>query len=182
MEELRIGKVVRRLREAQALTLRALAERSGFTASFLSQLENDQTSPSISSMERIAGALGVTLGEFFRNAEREHLTRIVRAGGGHVLYSQWSRAQIESLTAGEMNGKVQPVLVTMKAGGSSGKRPHPAPSEEFALVLSGTVVLTIDADEEVLNEGDAVTIRAGTPRRWHNPTAETARMLVVAAR
>jgi transcriptional regulator with XRE-family HTH domain len=87
MEELRIGGVVRRLREAQALTLRALAERSGFTASFLSQLENDQTSPSISSMERIAGALGVTLGEFFSDAEREHVTRVVRAGARNVLYS-----------------------------------------------------------------------------------------------
>jgi XRE family transcriptional regulator, regulator of sulfur utilization len=182
MEELRIGGVVRRLREAQALTLRALAERSGFTASFLSQLENDQTSPSISSMERIAGALGVTLGEFFRNAEREQVTRVVRAGARDVLYSQWSRAQIESLASSEQNGRVQPVLVTMKAGGSSGKRPHPAPSEEFALVLSGAVVLTIGENEQDLNEGDAVTIRAGTPRRWHNATTEPARMLVVATR
>jgi transcriptional regulator with XRE-family HTH domain len=182
MEERRIGGIVRRLRVAQGLTLRALGERSGFTASFLSQLENDQASPSISSMERIAGALGVTLGEFFQNADRQQRTKIVRAADRPVLYSQWSRAHIESLATGEMNGRVQPVLVTLKAGGSSGKRAHAAPAEEFALVLSGAVVLTIDDIEQVLNEGDAVTIGAGTPRRWHNATAAPARIILVATR
>jgi transcriptional regulator with XRE-family HTH domain len=182
MDERRLGGIVRRLREAQNLTLRAVAEQTGFSASFLSQVENDQASPSISSMERIAGALGVTLGEFFQTAEWDTSARVVRASARHTLYSQWSRARIESLAGGERNGKLQPVLVTIKPGGSSGKRPHPAPFEEFALVLSGSVVLTTDDKEHVLCEGDSVTIRGGALRRWHNPTEEPTRIIVVSAR
>jgi transcriptional regulator with XRE-family HTH domain len=182
MEERRIGGVVRRLREARDLTLRALAERTGFSASFLSQVENDQASPSISSMERIAGALGVTLGEFFQTAERQISAKIVRASERQSLYSEWSNAQIESLAGGELDGRLQPVLVTLKAGGSSGKHPHPALSEEFALVLSGSIVLTTHDYEQVLCVGDAVTIRAGALRRWHNATEEPTQIVVVAVR
>jgi transcriptional regulator with XRE-family HTH domain len=182
MDERRLGGVMRRLREDRGLTLRAVAERSGFSASFLSQVENDQASPSISSMERIAAALGVTLGEFFQTAERENPATIVRASARHTLYSQWSRARLESLAGGDLNGRLQPVLVTMKPGGSSGKRPYPAPFEEFALVLSGSVVLTTDDSEQVLCVGDAVTIRAGALRRWHNPTQEPTQIVVVSGR
>jgi XRE family transcriptional regulator, regulator of sulfur utilization len=181
MDERKIGGVMRRLREAQDLTLRILAERTGFSASFLSQVENDQASPSISSMERIAAALGVTLGEFFQTAERETPARIVRSADRQTLYSQWSRAKIESL-AGELNGKLQPVLVTLRPGGSSGKRPHPAPSEEFALVLSGSVVLITQDGEQLLCVGDAVTIRAGAPRRWHNPAEKPTQIVFVSGR
>ncbi len=60
-----VGEHVRRLRTDGGLSLRALAGQTGFSPSFISQLENGQVSPSISSMERIAEALGVTLGEFF---------------------------------------------------------------------------------------------------------------------
>lgn len=173
---------MRRLREARGLTLRAVAERAGFSASFLSQVENEQASPSISSMERIAAALGVTLGEFFQTAERESPAQVVRASARHTLYSEWSKARLESLASGALNRKLQPVLVTLKAGGSSGKRPHPAPFEEFGLVLTGSVVLTTDNHEQVLSEGDAVTIQGGALRRWHNPTTEATQIVIVATR
>lgn len=51
------------------MSLRALGEVTGFSASFLSQVENGLASPSISSMEKIAAALGVTLWQFFQVAE-----------------------------------------------------------------------------------------------------------------
>ena len=182
MDETRLGAVVHRLREAQGLSLRALAERAGFSASFLSQVENEQASPSISSMERLAAALGVTLGEFFRTAEGLNTANVVRADARQTLYSQWSKARIESLGGGEPNSRMQPVLVTLKPGGSSGKRPHPAPSDEFALVLTASVVLTTENHEQTLGEGDAVTIRMGAVRRWHNPAAEPTQLVIVSAR
>jgi transcriptional regulator with XRE-family HTH domain len=47
--------------------LKVLAEQTGFSVSFLSQVENGQASHSISTMEHIATALGVTLGQFFNH-------------------------------------------------------------------------------------------------------------------
>jgi transcriptional regulator with XRE-family HTH domain len=181
MSEPNLGPSVRRLREAQRMSLRALAEGTGFSASFLSQVENNQASPSIASMERIATALGVTLGEFFRTAESSPLP-VVRADARPVLHSGWSKAQLEALGAGGVGGRLEPVLVTLQSGGSSGSRAFASGREEFALVLDGAVALTLDDSEQVLAAGDAVTIRPGALRRWRNPNEQPVRILIVAGR
>jgi transcriptional regulator with XRE-family HTH domain len=180
MSEANLGPAVRRLREAQQLSLRSLAERTGFSASFLSQVENGQASPSISSMERIATALGVSLGEFFQTAGRNPLP-VVRADARLVLHSGWSSAQLESLVGG-VGGRLEPVLVTLQSGGTSGSRAYASGREEFALVLEGTVTLTLNDSEQELACGDAVTIRPGALRRWRNPGPQPARILIVTAR
>jgi transcriptional regulator with XRE-family HTH domain len=54
-----VGEQVRLLRTQRGMSLRSLAAQTDFSPSFISQLENGQVSPSISSMERIAAALGV---------------------------------------------------------------------------------------------------------------------------
>jgi transcriptional regulator with XRE-family HTH domain len=176
-----LGHSVRQLREGRQLSLRALAELTGFSASFLSQVENGQASPSISSMERIAVALGVTLGEFFQRAGGE-ARPVTRAGARPTLESEWSKGRLEALGSGLENGRLEPVLVTLEPGGSSGKREHESVREEFALVLEGTVELSLDGGEQTLGAGDAVTIRAGSLRRWRNPSEGPARILIVAAR
>jgi transcriptional regulator with XRE-family HTH domain len=180
MSEVNLGGTVRRLREDQGLSLRTLAARTGFSASFLSQVENGQASPSISSMERIAAALGVTLGQFFQGAESA--SAIVKANTRVQLTSGWSKSRIESLGGDSGAAKAEAVLVTIDAGGMSGKRAHPAPREEFAMVIQGRVLLVLGDDEHVLEDGDTVTIPAGTLRRWYNRDEAPARVLLLSLR
>ncbi|MEX2224800.1 MAG: helix-turn-helix transcriptional regulator, partial [Candidatus Rokuibacteriota bacterium] len=65
--EQNLGEIVRRLRTAHGLSVRTLASRAGFSPSFISQVEHNQASPSIASLQRLADALGVSLGDFFRD-------------------------------------------------------------------------------------------------------------------
>jgi quercetin dioxygenase-like cupin family protein len=157
-----------------------LAERTGFSPSFISQVENGQASPSIASMERIATALGVTLGEFFQAADPS--VAVMRAAQRPVLHSEWSKAHLEALGIGGTECNLEPVLVTLRPGGSSGSAAYASGREEFALVLEGTVSLTLDEDQQVLTAGDAVTIRAGTLRRWRNQSEQPTQILIVACR
>jgi transcriptional regulator with XRE-family HTH domain len=176
-----LGEAVRRLREQRQFSLRTLAERTGFSASFMSQVENGQASPSISSMERIASALGVTLAEFFQAAQGTP-PAVVRRDSRPALSSEWSQAQLEALGTAGAGARLLPVLVTLQPGGASGRGAHPVGHEEFALVIAGSVMLTLGEVEHTLAEGDAVTIPAGTPRRWHNGATEPTRVLMVAVR
>ncbi len=182
MPEIKLGENVRRLREASGLSLRAVAERSGFSASFLSQVENDQASPSIASMERIAGALGVTMAEFFDGLKPSGAGASLRPAVHMSMRSQWSKAHIAYLSGGQAGARIFPLIVTLDPDGSSGTRPFPAPSEEFALVLEGSVVLTTGEGEQVLATGSAVTISSGGLRRWQNVSTAPARFLIVAVR
>ena len=76
---MQIGPRLRGLRQTTRLSLRALAEQAGFSASFLSLVENDKVSPSVASLERIAAVFGLSLAEFFQGAE-ELPYQVVRRG------------------------------------------------------------------------------------------------------
>ena len=68
-----IGSKVKRLRQANGLTLEELANRSELTKGFLSQLERDLTSPSVATLENILEALGTNLQEFFSEKQEEQI-------------------------------------------------------------------------------------------------------------
>lgn len=171
---------MRRLREQRGLSLRGLGLATEFSASFLSQLENGQVSPSISSMERIANALGVTLGEFFSSLGSTQGGVVVRSADRTEIQSQWSQATLEALSPMRRGRLVEPLLITLEPGGRSGKHPTSQPREEFAFVLQGTVELTLGPDVHRMEEGDAATLLRGELRRWTNVGTSPARILIVA--
>jgi transcriptional regulator with XRE-family HTH domain len=176
-----VGELVRRLREQRGLTLRALAAATEFSPSFISQLENGQVSPSIDSMGRIAGALGVSLGEFFAALGSSEGGLVVRAAERLRLESVWSDATVEALSPMRRGRLIEPLLITLEPAGRSGKHPSAHAREEFAFVIEGEVDLTLGPDTFRLRPGDAVTILRGELRRWVNPGSTAARVLVVGA-
>ena len=177
-----VGAHVRRLRTQQKISLRKLAGQTGFSPSFMSQVENGRVSPSISSMEKIATELGVTMGEFFAAAAQGEGGLIVRAGGRAAIGSWWSSAEIEALSPMTPNHRLEPVLITLKPGGRSGKHPYPHPREEFAFVFEGQVNLTLGPEKHALGIGDSVMILPRELRLWENPSPALARVLIVSIR
>jgi len=176
-----VGLHVRALRTAAGLSLRSLAERTDFSPSFISQVENGQVSPSIASMERIAGSLGVSLGEFFAAAARGEGGSVVRVEERTILSSSWSAASVAALSPMSGQRRLEPVLITLEPGGRSGKHPSPHATEEFAFVVEGDVRLTLGPEPHDLRAGDAVTILPRELRLWENRGAKPARVLVVSA-
>ncbi len=162
------------------MSVRMLASLTDFSPSFISQVENGQASPSISSLERIASALGVSLPEFFEPSD-VRTSSVVRADKRSRLESGWSKATLESLTAAR-SGSLNPFIITLQPEGASGKRTHGTAREEFAFVLEGEVILTLNEEEFSLQKGDAVTILANTPRRWRNAASHLAQILVLSPR
>ncbi len=72
-----MGARVRALRRERGLTIEQIAAATGLTKGFISQLERDSTSPSLSSIARICDALGVRLSHIF---ERDPAPALVRKG------------------------------------------------------------------------------------------------------
>jgi transcriptional regulator with XRE-family HTH domain len=177
--EYQVGELLRELREKRGLSVRTLAATAGFSPSFISQVENGQASPSIASLEKIAACLDITLAEFFQ-AGAARSSAVVRSNERPRLESGWSKAEIESL-AGRAS-RLEPVLITLRAGGVSGKHPHTLARDQFIFVISGEVSLVLDDSESMLTKGDAATISAQTPYRWVNSSEQPAQLLVVSSR
>jgi transcriptional regulator with XRE-family HTH domain len=177
-----IGEHIRRLRSERGLSVRAFAAQTGFSPSFISQIENGQVSPSLGSMQKIAETLGVTLGEFFAATETGEERLIVRAVDRRRMDSTWTDAHIEALGAMARNRRLEPVLVIFGPGGKSGKHPHAPSAEEFAFIVRGNVVLTLADEENEMTVGDAVSLPAQAPRLWENRSQEIAEILIISSR
>jgi quercetin dioxygenase-like cupin family protein len=158
-----------------------LGAQAGLCASFLSQVENGQVSPSIASMERIATALGVTLAQFFHLVEGSR-GKVIRRSDRAWMNLEWSQAEIESAGSLEGGSQLCGILVKLKAGGLSAKDARPSPNDEFVFVCQGEVALTLEGIEQRLVSGDSVVIPAAVNRRWRNHTLQAAQILIVSAK
>lgn len=175
-----LGDAVRSLREGQNLSVRTLARRSGFSPSFISQVEHGLASPSIASMEKIARALGVSMSRFFAGtAATADRPIIVRAGQGEELDSAWSHARVRALSEAWDGRRLAPVILTVDPGGRSGGRPTSHQGEEFAYVLLGDVALRLADEVQTLHIGDAVHLPPGAEHVWENPGDSPVMLLLV---
>lgn len=178
-----IGEHVRRLRLKRHVSVRTFAAQTGFSPSFISQLENGLVSPSLGSLQKIAETLGVTLGEFFAaTASSAEESLIVRRSARRRLDSTWTDAHLEALGSMNRSRRLEAVLAIFGPGGRSGKHGHSQPHEEFAFVLRGRVTLTLSDEDNELAAGDAVTLPAHAPHRWENHGKEPVEILLVSSR
>ena len=163
-EDLRLGGRIRALRQARRLTLRDVAERSGVTESFLSQVERDVTSPSIATVQRIARALDLSIAQLF--AEEPQTGRVIRREARRRVVYEGLKAVDEFLTS-NMAGRLQVILSTIEPGGGTGAEPYTHDSdEECVIVLAGVLDLWVGDEHYVLREGDAITYPSRLPH-WN---------------
>jgi XRE family transcriptional regulator, regulator of sulfur utilization len=180
-----IGARVKALREAEGLSLRDLAERSGVSAPMLSQVERGETSPTLTVAARIAVGLDLRLSQLLRLDEQGAVT-IVRAARRRRGGNPRRGHRYEVLTSPQPGQRAELSRHTLAPGGSTGAPDdppiHEPGSRETALVESGSVVLVFDGARHELQEGDAVTFDADLPHHFENPTtAEAAFLAFVSA-
>jgi XRE family transcriptional regulator, regulator of sulfur utilization len=176
-----VGEALRRLRHRERVSVRRLARKCGFSPSFISQVELNKASPSLASLERIAAGIGVTLVDFFLAAGHSR-PKLVRSSHRPMLQNGWSRSHIESLGNPGMTSRLEALLVTMHCEGTSASRLKTSNSEEFAMIISGSVMLELPDGIRVLRRGDAITIPAGTPHRWENKGTKDVQLLKITPR
>ena len=163
-------------RQARGLSLRALAARSELSINAISKIERGESSPTVSSLQRLASALEVPLIEFFR-VERELATVLVRAS--ERLKSRSKGALVESLGAGLPGQNLGPFLMTLEPGASGGEDSICHGGEEFVYCLEGEVEYVVGSERYRLGAGDSLLFLAHQPHLCRNPSEATARALIV---
>lgn len=171
-----VGRRIRELRERRGLSLRVLAEQSGLSANAVSLIERGQSSPTVSTLHRLAAALGVQIVDFFGAQEEARVVFVRAAERGRT---QTPGALVESLATGLAGQRIEPFLVTLEPGAGSGGEPITHGGQELVLGLAGRVDYTVNEQVYQVGEGDALLFEASLPHYWCNPTWETARILLV---
>lgn len=138
---MQIGKTIKKLRLQAGLTQEELANRANLTKGFISQVENDATSPSIATLQDIVSALGVTLGDFFKSDAPP--AKVVYTSTDWVVSGDSETGfELTFLIPRAHLSEMEPVLVRLDPGKSTETSPGHG-GEEFGYVLDGQVELNL---------------------------------------
>lgn len=169
-----IGSRIRQLRVKYDLTLEELASRTELTKGFLSQLENNLTSPSIQTLEDIAEALGVTMSEFFAEEQDEKLVFTP----DDAFVDEQDGYTVNWIVPNAQKNDMEPILLELDPGQSS-KEIDPHEGEEMGYVLSGKVYLVTSKRKKgiLMKKGDTFYILGNDAHHIENRSEKNASVL-----
>jgi transcriptional regulator with XRE-family HTH domain len=146
-----LGRRLRALRQARGMTLAELAEETGFTAGYLSQIENGQAVPALSALADIAAALGADIAAFFP-ADEAPRVRVSRAGDTRRIRIASDPTTEYTVLASRGSDGAFSALIARYSGGSAVVSARHF-GERFVYVRSGEGVLEIAGDRHELRPG-----------------------------
>ena len=175
--EILVGRKLRELRTKQALSLRALADRSGLNVNTLSLVENGKSSPSVSTLQQLALALDVPIAAFFEAEPAEK--RVIFTPAEQRPEASFGSTRMQNLGKDLAGNAVQPFVVTLKPGMGSGDQMIVHTGHEFVYCLSGSIRYQIEQEEYLLSPGDSLVFEAHLPHCWINSGDQTAQILLI---
>ncbi len=164
--EINIGHRLLELRTMQGLSIRSLAEISGLNFNTLSLIENEKTSPNVSTLQQLATALQVPITAFFEPTTT--YKDVVFQKFGQRPQTTFPHGELEDLGGGLALGEATPLLLTSNPFANSGPDTIAHTGQEFVYCLEGNMVYTVGQDEYILEPGDSLIFQAHIPHRWEN--------------
>lgn len=187
--EYNIGARIKKLRLARKLTLQAVATETGFSTALISQIENDNISPPIATLSKIAKFFDVKMAEFFAEGEDDRKFEIVRANERSTVPRVISKNGsnqgyfYQSLSFYKQNKKMDAFMVTVteKALQPSSQETttYSHDGEEFIFVMSGTAEFLLDDQRYTLYEGDSIYFESELGHRLLTHDGKEVKVLVV---
>ena len=172
-----VGTRLRELREMRNISMRALATKSGLSANALSMIERGKTSPSVSTLYKLADALGVSITSFFGTEEDKQQIIFLRSDERTRI--PFSRGIFEGLGGERFLGRVEPFVLTLESGASSGPHTMNHTGHEFVFCLRGELEYAVEKRVFLMSPGDSLLFAAQLRHKWKNPGRTVANALVV---
>lgn len=158
-----LGKRVKQLRTVQGWSLEVLAGASGVSRSMLSQIEREQTNPTLAVTLRIAQAFGITLGDLLEMPDASSAVQVIRADDRTYHYRSDRNCRIRTLSPLNLEKDVEFYEVLLQPGGELRSAAHFQGTREFLTVQTGQIRVESASDSEVLSPGDSASYRADVP-------------------
>lgn len=181
MDEVIICRNIKKLRKQQKLTLEKLADQTGLTKGYLSKVERSEKAPPYSTLNKIAGALGIEVTSFFKeNIEPIDDVRISvqRKVDSAVIKgtSQLSGYDYEVLAPSKPGKNMEPFIIYSP---KTIKKMYSHEGEEFMYVMDGRLEFIYGEDSYILEKGDNVYFDSCVPHAGRSLGDNPAKLLVV---
>ena len=183
-EEVRVGEKIKQLRENKALSLKEVADLTGFSTALLSQMENHLVSPSLGTLIKLAKAYGVRVGDFLGETEGEPFA-IVRKDERRKVSRFASKEGVkygylyESLGFDKKDRHMEPFIVTLEPATLKVSKTSVHDGEEFIFVLEGEMEVILGDHRDILYPGDSIYYDSSIPHRVQCHQDKLTRILAV---
>ncbi|MCQ2505629.1 MAG: XRE family transcriptional regulator [Lachnospiraceae bacterium] len=156
-----IGAKIKELRIYKNLTQEELADRAELSKGFISQLERNQTSPSIQTLIDILQCLGTNLEEFFTGTASEEV--VFKKSDYFEKIDSELKNKIEWIIPNAQKNMMEPILLTIETDGET-YPDNPHEGEEFGYVMNGSIELYVGNKKYKVKKGESFYF---TPNKTH---------------
>ena len=170
-----IGTKLKNLRLRCGLTQEELADRCELTKGYISQLENDLTMPTISTLNDLMVALGSDLKTFFSEDEPEQVVFT----SDDFFEKEGDGQKIVWLVPNSQKNEMEPVYIEIEPN-TTLQKDMPHEGEEFGFVLAGTVIVHLGNKKYKVNKGESFYYSASKEHYIENNTDRVAKFIWVA--
>ena len=173
-----LGTRLREFRKLRRFSLVQLSELSGVSVAMLSHIERSKATPSLRVLEKLRGALGISMVDLFPHTEleRDENRLVMRPHERTTLDFPEIGLTKKRLSPGEKSD-LEVLLLVIEPGGGSGPEPWTRPGEKAGLVLSGAARLDVGDRSFDLNAGDSFQFDSSQPHRFACIGSETAEIV-----
>ena len=148
-------------------TLKELSDITDLSVGFLSNIERDLNSPSISNLQQICQALNVNLMEILdENASDSPVTKVEQRQ--EIFSNSKSQVKVENIIVGK--NSINGIVITIEHKSEQyGDMSWGHAYDEVGVVINGELEIELDKEKYNLKEGDTIFIKSFTPHRYRNP-------------
>ena len=163
-----LGKTIQRLRKAYNMSLGELSEQSGVAKSIISQIERNETNPTLSTVMRLSQALDTTVDEVLRGEQQSLFIEHQTKSGIPMLESQDGLCRLAIVGPLNLVDVFQWYDFHAREKGVLESSPHPAGTIEHLYIVKGELEITTGSETKIGRTGEALRYRADVPHKIVN--------------
>jgi transcriptional regulator with XRE-family HTH domain len=175
----KLGKTIRRLRRAYNYSLGDLSEQSGVAKSIISQIEKNETNPTLGTLYKLARALNSPIEDILRGDDDPALIEKLGPSGTPLLMSEDGLCRLRIIGWIRTVELVQWYYFEAEPGGTLESEPHPSGSIENLTVLRGAVSIIVGDEQFRVNTGETARYYGDRPHRITNEGDAVASAIMV---
>ena len=172
-----IAQNLKRIREEKKLSFDKLAELTGVSKSMLGQIERGESSPTVATVWKISNGLKVSFTALLSSPQSD--TIVVRKAEIGPLIEENGKYRLYPFFPIEEGRRFEVYAVEIDGGGLLISEAHPEGTQEFITVFAGQLAVTVNGQEYLVAEGDAIRFRADRAHSYLNPGEGLAKVSLV---
>lgn len=178
----RLGEKIKLLRTEKNFSLKDLSERCGISAAAIHKIESNGIIPTITTMMKIADALGKNVSHFIEESNEDKDVVFVSAKSREPILTFKKGLDLSGISATQYGDFIMTAAyAVLDVGASSGQKPMKHKGEELVYCLQGKVEFKIKGETYVLGPGDSLNYRTQINHKWKNIGDKKAKLIWVLA-